>query len=203
MPIDFRPAHVNDVETAIALIYSSGPEAFEYGFTHDNDRSQDFLRFAFSHGLGFLGWRNHTVALVDDSVVGIGAFYSGKDYLRLSIGMVWQVLCFYPLPTVPRVIMRLLQLQALMPAPGRDTYYVAHFAVLANQRSQGVGSALLSYQQSVARRLGFKKYALDVAIDNPKALALYQRLGFKQMAQQRFPGRIGQVPDTLRMEMDC
>jgi hypothetical protein len=39
MQIQFRPATPEDVEQAIPLIYSSGPAAFDYIFTHNTPGS--------------------------------------------------------------------------------------------------------------------------------------------------------------------
>jgi ribosomal protein S18 acetylase RimI-like enzyme len=201
MPLQFRPAIAADAEAAIPLIYSSGPDAFEYGFTIGPHRALDFLRHAFADGRGFFGWRNHTVAVLDGQVAGIGAFYSGHEYGRLSQELIAQVLRFHPLLSVPRIIRRSLQLKALMPPPSRRTHYVAYLGVRPDLRSQGIGAALLRHHQDVARQLGRSKYALDVSVGNPRGQALYERLGFKPTREQHFPGPAGAVPDTRRMEI--
>jgi ribosomal protein S18 acetylase RimI-like enzyme len=201
MQLHNRPAQASDIDAAVPLIYSSGIQAFEYGFSHSNYQALDFLRFAFSDGRGFFGWRNHSVVTLDKSVVGIGAFYSGGDYLRLSIGLVWQVFRFYPLILVPFVLWHILQLKALMPPPTRAMHYVANFAVDEQLRGQGIGTFLLRYQQDVAKQLGRSIYALDVSVENPRAQALYQQLGFRVIRLQRFSGKVSVVADTKRMEM--
>lgn len=199
--INFRPAQVSEDSEAVALIYSSGVAAFDYVFRIGNYQACDFLNFAFVDGSGFFGWKNHTVATLNAEIVGIGAFYNGYDYLRLSVGLVWQVFRFYPLRFVPFVLWHSTQLQSLMPKPAYNMHYVANFAVRADKRGQGIGTALLNYQQNIAKQLGRKIYALDVALDNPKAQALYERLGFQAIRTQKFNGKTGSVPDTLRMEM--
>ena len=138
---------------------------------------------------------------MDGSIVGIGAFYSGKNYLRLSTELVWQVLHFYPLTIVPTLLWRTLQLQALMPAPAKNMHYVANFAVRAEMQSKQIGCSLLCYQQEIAKQLGRDIYALDVSVANLRAQAFYERLGFKVIRRQQFKGKKGSVADTLRMEM--
>lgn len=199
--ISFRPAQANDGNAAVALIYSSGSSAFEYGFSCGKYKARDFLAYSFADGRGFFGWRNHIVAIVNDAVVGIGAFYSGHDYLRLSLGLVWQVWHFYPLSFIPGVLWRMLQLKTLMPEPPKTMHYVANFAVRTDMRGQQIGTSLLHNQQAVAKQLGRVSYALDVSVDNPRAQALYERLGFKIMKRQLFKGKKAAVADTLRMEM--
>lgn len=201
MALQFRPARADDVDTAVPLIYSAGPEAFEYGFTLGDVRVQDFLRYAYADGRGFFGWRNHVVASDGDEVVGIGAFYSGFEYRALAQGLFAQVTHYYPLTQTPRVLRRGLQLKALMPPPSKRMQYVANLGVRPDRRSQGIGAALLQAQRTAAVQRGHALYALDVAVNNPRGQALYERLGFRVSGEQRFPGPAGVVPDTRRMEI--
>jgi ribosomal protein S18 acetylase RimI-like enzyme len=199
--VEFRNAQACDHDVAVGLIYSSGISAFDYGFSCENYKAADFLSFAFADGRGFFGWRNHIVAVLDDAVVGIGAFYSGVEYFRLSAELVWQVSLFYPLKWLPRVLWRMLQLKSLMPEPAKNMHYVANFAIRADMQNQKIGTALLQHQQEVAKQLGRDIFALDVSVDNPRAQTLYEGLGFKLIKRQKFIGKKGCVADTLRMEM--
>jgi ribosomal protein S18 acetylase RimI-like enzyme len=45
-------------------------------------------------------------------------------------------------------------------------------------RSQGVGSAIIAYLTTAARKLHATTLEIGVALSNPRALALYRRLGF-------------------------
>lgn len=201
MPLQFRPARPEDVDAAVPLIYSAGPEAFEYGFTLGGHRVLDFLRYSFRDGRGFFGWRNHTVVTVGGEVVGIGAFYSGHHYNALTNGLFRQAARYYPLLQMPRVLRRGLQLKPLMPPPSRRMLYVANLGVRSDRRSQGIGAALLQAKQAEARKQGYAVYALDVSVQNPRGQALYERLGFQVTREQRFSGPTGVVPDTRRMEI--
>lgn len=201
-PGHIRPAKPADTEAAIPLIHASGPEAIEYGFTTRRREAMDFLRFAFADGRGFFGWRVHTVAVAGQEPVGIGAFYSGLQYPFLSLGLVRQILAFYPPAEIPGIIRRILQLQAVMPPPSRHTHYAAHLGIREDMRSQGIGSALLNHHKNLALGLNRRVYALDVSWQNPRAQALYERLGFAPKAEHRFPGPPGKVPHGRRMAMD-
>lgn len=201
LPIEFRTAQACDTSTAVELIYSSGISAFEYGFNCGRYPARDFLSYCFADGRGFFGWRNHTVVTLNGSAVGIGAFYSGENYLRLSAELVWQVWHFYPLHIIASVLYRMTQLKSLMPEPAKNMHYVANFAVRADMQSKQIGTSLLRYHQEIAKQLGRNIYALDVSVANPRAQALYERLGFKVIKRQSFKGKKNAVPDTLRMEM--
>ncbi len=203
MSLDIRPARADDAAAAAPLVYSSGPEAYDYILRDGGKTALDFLRHAFADGRGFQGHRNHWVAERDGQVVGAGAFYSGRDELRLSIGFVAQILAFYPLLTAIAVIRRALQVAAMMKPVTRDMLYVANFGVAAECRGQGVGARMLNQQMARARQAGFKRYALDVAVTNPRAQKLYEGIGLKFVREMRFRGdhQRAPVPDCRRLEM--
>lgn len=56
---------------------------------------------------------------------------------------------------------------------------------LPQWRSQGVGTALIAALEQVARDAGYDRMRLDVDDANPRAKALYLRLGFTPLSQDR------------------
>lgn len=202
MTLQFRAAEPGDLAQAVPLIYSAGPEGFEYVFTQGRRSALDYLHFAFVDGRGFFGYRNHLVALQGDSVVGIGAFYSGLEYQDLSRGALQQILRFYKFACVP-VLRRAMQTTRWMPPPGPRTLYVANFGVAAALRGQGIGAALLHRQIAAAQSEGKAKFALDVAATNPRAQKLYEKLGLRVVRETSFDAeRDGiKVPASRRMEL--
>ncbi len=203
MGLEIRPATAADAEGAAPLVYSSGPEAFDYILRDVGKTALDFLRFALADGDGFQGHRIHWVAERDGQVVGAGAFYSGKDELGLTLGFVRQVFAFYPFVTALGVIVRALQVAPLLKPLTRDMLYVANFGVASECRGQGVGARMLNQQMARAREQGFKRYALDVAVTNPRAQKLYEGIGMQFVREKRFRGdyQRSPVPDCRRLEM--
>jgi ribosomal protein S18 acetylase RimI-like enzyme len=197
----FRHADSRDVDAAVPLIHSSGPQAFDYVFQCCGKSSHDFLRFAFTDGNGFLGYKNHTVATLDGQVVAIVAVYNLSTYVRLTLGHLWQLWRFYPASSLIDLITRGARLQSIMPPPDQTTHYVAHFGVAKALRGCGIGRSLLAYQYKKAQELGRAIYALDVSVENPRAQALYERFGFSVTAENAFSGPPGTVPNTRRMTM--
>jgi len=197
----FRHAEARDVDAALPLIYSSGPQAFDYGFQCCGKSSRDFLHFAFTDGNGFLGYKNHTVATLNGQVVGIVAVYNLSTYVRLSLGHLWQLWRFYPASSLIDLITRGARLQSIMPPPNQTTHYVAHFGVAEGLRGRGIGRSLLAYQFKKAQELGRTIYGLDVSVENPRAQALYESFGFLVTAENAFSGPPGTVPNTRRMAM--
>lgn len=203
MALDFRPATSDDASIAAALVYSAGPEAFDYILRTEQRSAMDFLNYAFAQGAGYQGHRNHWVAERDGRVVGTGAFYSGKDDLRLTVGFVRQVLAFYSFGAAMGVIRRALEVAPMMKPIDKDMLYVANFGVSPECRGQGVGAAMLNFKMAEARKNGFKRYALDVAVTNPRAQKLYEGIGMKFVRERKFRGDFNRspVPDCRRLEM--
>jgi ribosomal protein S18 acetylase RimI-like enzyme len=203
MSLSFRPARSSDASSAAALVYSAGPEAFDYILRTSKHAAMDFLKYAFADGAGYQGHRNHWVAEREERVVGAGAFYSGKDDLRLTVGFVRQVLAFYSLGAALGVIKRALEVAPMMKPLTKDMLYVANFGVSPECRGQGVGAAMLNFHMAEARKQGFKRYALDVAVTNPRAQKLYEGIGLKFVRERIFRGdyKRSPVPDCRRLEM--
>jgi hypothetical protein len=96
MSVTFRPATAADTEVAVPLLYSSGPDVFDYVFAHPRRGSAlDFLGHAFPNGAGEFGHRNHTVVLMDGRIVGIGAAFGARRAYRSALGTGRQILTFY------------------------------------------------------------------------------------------------------------
>ncbi len=64
-------------------------------------------------------------------------------------------------------------------ADGRHRAYLFAFRVKPLWRNRGIGQYLLQYVESDLRERGFTDLTLNVAKDNPAALRLYKRLGYR------------------------
>lgn len=202
LSLRLRPARVADAARAVPLIYSAGPEGFDYVFSHGRHHASDYLHYAFTDGAGMFGHRNHIVAELDGEVAGIGAFYSGMEYNALSQGSLRQILRFYHWRCLP-VLRCALRTTRWMPPPGRHTLYVANLGVAPALRGRGIGACLLQAQMTQARAAGKRKLALDVAENNPDAQRLYERLGLRVIRESDFEAsRNGRrLPRSRRMEL--
>ena len=70
--------------------------------------------------------------------------------------------------------------------PKADELYVDGIAVAPDARGLGVGTRLLHETTAVARSLGKRFVRLDVIDTNPRAQALYERLGYRVTKVQSF-----------------
>jgi ribosomal protein S18 acetylase RimI-like enzyme len=57
--------------------------------------------------------------------------------------------------------------------------YLDGVAVLDTQRKKGIGSRLISEFEKIGREKGYDRVTLEVIDTNPRAKALYERLGYK------------------------
>jgi GNAT superfamily N-acetyltransferase len=57
--------------------------------------------------------------------------------------------------------------------------HISDLFVVPNYWSQGIGTTLMDEAEALAKQHGFIQIGLDVAIDNDRAIALYERRGYK------------------------
>lgn len=198
-----RPAQPDDVHAVASLMYSSGPELYDFLYKFQDGDVLDYIRYEFLSGRGLCGHHNVTVALVDEKVVATGCFYDGYMYKRLMLGSTLNIMRFFGPRKMWGVLLRANHVGSVMKPPQRDELYLANFGVDAAMRGQGIGSRMLEQHICSARESGYRTFALDVASNNPRAQALYHRLGLKVLKLKHFTGRRSghQVPDSKKMEL--
>lgn len=202
MVLSFRPARADDVYLAVPLIYSSGPAAFDYIFQHSKKgRSVDFLRAVFVQPDGEFSYSNHTVVEKDGRLLGIGAAFSGDKNMAFTIAAAKQIFRFYGAIEAWPVIFKGLQAESVIQPPSSKELIIGHLGVAPEAQGQGIGTALVEYLLSLDIAKG-KTPALDVAVTNPRAEALYERLGFVVLAerQSNLKNENGAIVNHRRME---
>jgi ribosomal protein S18 acetylase RimI-like enzyme len=201
--IRFRAASPRDAEAAVPLIYSSGPTALDYVFAvPGRSDAQGFLRRAFVDGAGEFGWRNHLVGELEGVVVAVGAGYGGETALAFTLAAARQILAHYGPRHAAGVIMRGLRTERVIPPPSRGMHYLAHLGVAPALRGGGIGRALIDELVRRGERAGRRRMVLDVSVGNPRAQALYERLGFVATGERAssLANARGAVPGHRRME---
>ncbi len=71
----------------------------------------------------------------------------------------------------------------------KDDIYIGEIAIDENHRSKGYGTRVIKDVISHAQKNGYKRVILDADFRNPKAKALYERLGFRVYSKKSFLGR--------------
>ncbi len=203
MNIQIRNAQPEDVRFVVPLVYSSGPHEFDYIFNVANKTAESYISFAFPGRTGTQSHSIHSVATVDDQIVGIGAFYPGRDSWRLGLGNIWTALRFYGPQNLLTVAQRAAHIETIIPPPEADVGFISQLGVKDEFRSCGIGTALIQHQIGLARNMGLRACMLDVAMTNPRAQALYERLGFKVVRENpwKYPDSEIHMPGQRRMEL--
>ena len=130
-----------------------------------------------ARGIGFFEATVNPEAVIsaceDGQLIGMAAFKLGAHgFSQGGVGALWQ---YYRLGTLWRLPL-LAMLERTAP---KDTLQMDGIVVDASGRGKGVGTALLNAIIDTAKSHSLSKVTLDVIDTNPRAKALYERVGFK------------------------
>lgn len=204
MELTFGDATPDDVDAAVPLIFSSGPDAFNYVFSHRTKiNALQFLAKAFVRPRGEFGYTNHVVGTLDGQVVACGAGFTGSDMPGFMLNATTSIFKFYGPLQALAVIRRGLQIEKMVPPPMGNMHYIGHIGVDPEFRGRGLGEQLMNHIIEEGRRLGRTTAALDVSLENPRAEALYTRLGFKVTWEKisHYRNETSHIPSHHRMEI--
>lgn len=204
MSIELRPATPGDADAAVPLIYSSGPAVLDYIFTStQKDEVFACMRRGFERDAGELGYSIHTVAVLDGEVAGIGTGFAGDTTLRFMLSGAVNVFACYGLVRGIDVVRRALQVEQIVRPPKQHEHCIAHLGVSPELRGKGIGARIVEQLLDDGRRLGRAVAVLDVSVENPRAQALYERLGFTVTREctSTLRNAHATVPSHRRMEL--
>jgi len=204
LEITFRPCVPEDVELAVPLIYSSGPAAFDYVFCDRAEgESIEFLKFAFVGRSSEFSHEQHTAAVLDGQVVAVGAILRAEQHFGFTVAAVKAFLRFYRPLGVARTVQRGLSIEKVIQPPKKGIGILAHLGVAPEHQSKGIGERLIGHLITKLKDKQIETAALDVATINPRAHALYQRLGFSDVVtrESELATSFGKVVDHIYMEM--
>lgn len=200
MDLEIRTAGPEDVEAMVPLIFSSGPDAFNYVFSHMTTvNAQGFLSEAFVREDGEFSYRNHICGVLGGQVIASGAAFSKTEMLP-ALKSIFGV---YGLVNGIRVCKRGLEIERIVVPPHGDMQYIAHIGVDPEFRSRGFGEKIVRHLIDAGRELGLPKATLDVSCENPRAEALYTRMGFVVTYEKtsNYRNSTSHVPSHRRMEI--
>ncbi|WP_442793661.1 GNAT family N-acetyltransferase [Paraburkholderia sp. ZP32-5] len=209
--LSFRPARASDAAACAPLVFASGEHEFEFFLGVPARECTAFLEHAFALSGGRFSWRRHEVAVdAHGRIVAVLAAHDGRRILSDDPHIVWTLLRYFgPLRTVP-MLLRGLVLETELPKPKRAQTLIAHCATLDEARGTGVFSALFEHAirgenaQQRGLKTGDREIVLDVLVSNPRAAALYRRLGFVDLPRRK--PRAWRLPadlESVRMRFDA
>lgn len=197
--ITFRPCSPDDLEQAVPLIYSAGPVAFDLAFndTHTT-QSTEFLQAAFVKSGGEFSYDQHLAIIRDGKLVGLGGVKTAKQTPRFTVQAALTIFRFYPFISAVRTIVRGLKIESILQPPKKQIAMIHNLAVSSDFRGEGLGTQLIAQLEQKMKEDGYKVAALDVDGDNPKAKALYQKLGY-QVIEKRAHLLKGRLTQPIKM----
>jgi ribosomal protein S18 acetylase RimI-like enzyme len=101
------------------------------------------------------------------------------------------------------ILKRSLHSSSVMKKPRENEMYLSNFGVNSNYRSKGIGTVMLNKKIAEAKNMGYKKFILDVSDKNPRAEALYKRMGLEVTKTKVFSGKPNDsdFPKSKQMEL--
>gem|GEM_PF-4920887 len=167
-----------------------------------------YIRYAFAQGGGFLSYHLHSVARLvgqegeADKIVGIAAFYTGRQLWRLSLSEILSIARFFGVIRAPGIAKRALQVGEIVSSPQVNEGYIANFAVAPAFRRMGIGRALTVFLLEQARKQERDSLLLDVVTNNKAAFSLYEGLGFTRWGKAKSCAeRNASLPSTQALHL--
>ena len=121
-------------------------------------------------------WRETTVALSGDQVVGV--VQTGRSSVRVTLGLAMAVIARMGPIRALRLPHRLRLHARVIPENPPGAYVIFEVHVDPAYRGRGFGAEILAYAERDARNRGFSEMALHVLTTNPARHA-YRRAGFE------------------------
>ncbi len=188
MPFAFRPATAADAPIVAELMLQSGVALLTYAYTTKDKTALAFLDYAFRSGKGFFGYQLTTVGVDGDKIIFSAGAYATKDYGRLIMETVRLTCAFYGWRGIWPILAKGMKIGKLYTTPPNHGVYVANACTDPLYRGQGIFSRWLDSVKNRPWATPLQYVILDVAMDNPRAKALYLRLGFQPVAEHPCPG---------------
>lgn len=201
----FRPCRPEDVDEAVPLIHSSGPEAFDYVFcARRQGQAMDFLRAAFVEGRSEFGYQQNTALVRGGRVVGIGAVREASQNLSFMLAATRAIFRDYGPWGGCVTIARGLRCERVIQPPQKGVGLIYGVAIAPDLRGQGLGRQLMSRLIERVRHLNVPAAVLDVRVSNHRAKGLYRSLGFEEAGFRHggFRSQFGYVEDHIHMRLD-
>jgi GNAT superfamily N-acetyltransferase len=196
-----RPAREDDAGSVVPLLYVSAGGMYDR-YAGGAERALRLLERAF-RGRGTNASADViTVAEVEGRLAAAMAAFPadeiatrGSTFLRLTLRSV-------PPWRAPGALRLYWAGMRAAPSPPYGALYVDALATTPELRRRGAAGALLAAAEQRARELGLPAVALDTALDNKPARALYLGQGYEEVAYRpparRLPGFVALVKSLAR-----
>lgn len=179
MTINLRPATRADALVAAALLAETNGEfGVEVLGLGKPDLQFCALRQWFADSDNRFSYQCSTIAEQYGVAAGLLLAFQGSDLARLELGCAKRFFSIYGFLAALKMIWLNKSLAGNKEAEA-DEYLIAHLAVDAGFRRQGIAQALLIKAEQDTLALGLHKLVLEVEIGNDHAISLYRKAGFE------------------------
>jgi ribosomal protein S18 acetylase RimI-like enzyme len=198
-PIEIRGAEPADADTVARLLYETATGMYDI-YAGGADRALRILRAAYAKPGNSASRETIRVATIGGEVAGALAAFPVPEGDRRASRFLRVTIVRTP-PWKWPATLRIFQTGAdLTPVPPPNSLYIDALATDGRFRRRGVASALLDEASRVASAAGLGMVALDTAVTNAGAQALYERAGFRVTERRppkgRIPGIVGYARPT-------
>ena len=176
--ITIRPAVAEDGMLAADLIFSTGPELFDYLFYRNRQKNLDLIRRLFCADGNSLSHNFAHIAELNGRPAGLLHAVDPREKMLSSESMAGNLVNQIGWTAFLIRTPRLLKIGRLVPATGKNTYYIQHLATRKASSGRGVGRRMLTFCQQRAVHKGLGSLTLDVEAGNSNAIELYRSFGF-------------------------
>jgi len=197
-----KPCTPEDRMLAVPLIYASGPAAFDFVFKNEQQTALDFLHFAFTRKGGEFSYDNHYALWGEGQLVAVGAVFGNRKASTFTMNEVINMISFYGWKSLPRGLNG-LKIETMILLPKKNEITLGHLGVQEALRGKGYGTKLINLLMEKSAKSANQKFVLDVSEENPKAKALYDKLGFKVTRKyvSTYQNKYSKVANHFRMEL--
>ena len=196
MNMEFRKAKDTDnLEKISELLYYTDDYIYPYWFGNvDNCRKE--LSSLLLQDKFFFNINNLYVAVMDNEVLGVICIVDKNTDLSYDYSELEKVNERYEF-TINNYIKGLIE-----EVKDASFAYISNVCVDPNHRDLHIGTFLLDNLIKEYRNKMYKEIVLDVLKDNPRAIHLYEKMGFEQEGDiyQGFNNPNSEKPDVLKMK---
>lgn len=162
-----KKANKQNIENISKLIYDAIHEVAN-SLTGENEEHKILktLDYYIQMDVCRLSYNNIYTYEIDNKNVAILLAYNSNDVEKLDK------------PMIEHLKTKNIFLKSFEKECFEDEFYIDTVSVLEDYQGQGIAKELFAFAQQKAKEQGFKKLSLLVDLENKKAKALYEKLGF-------------------------
>lgn len=168
----------HDLDAVARLIYLTDSDISSLLFGKDMKSALECIKKLMFFGQNTFSKDYIHVALSDSRVAGVLICFDGAQKRSMDENKAFgkvscntrKIVLFLLSGSLNRILTRNI---------GDDELYISNISVDPDMRGKGVGSALIMYAETLARKHGYRRMLLDVSTKNAGAYRLYERMGFE------------------------